>query len=150
VRPLDKWDERFLKLSNEVASWSKDPSTQVGAVIAKEKHVLSLGFNGFPKGMRDDKYLYEDREIKYERVIHAEVNAVFNAAQAVKGCTIYVNRPPCANCSLSIIQAGIKRVVCEVDSSEEFLNRWRASMQKTKAFFEEAGVEYVEVLKDPN
>lgn len=143
---LSKWDKRFLKLANEVATWSKDPSTQVGAVITKDKHVVSLGFNGFPRGMRDDAYLYEDREVKYERVIHAEVNAIFNAYHSVKGCTLYVNRPPCAHCSLSVIQSGITRVVAEVISSEEFLSRWRASMLKTKAFFEEAGNEYVEAF----
>lgn len=94
--------------------------------------------------MRDDAHLYEDRDVKYERVIHAEVNAIFNAQHSVRGCTLYVNRPPCAHCSLSIIQSGIKKVVAEVSTSEEFLKRWRASMLKTKAFFEEAGIEYVE------
>lgn len=143
---LSKWDKRFLKLANEVATWSKDPSTQVGAVIAREKHVVSLGFNGFPRGMRDDAHLYEDRDVKYERVIHAEVNAIFNAQHSVRGCTLYVNRPACAHCSLSIIQSGIKKVVAEVSTSEEFLKRWRASMLKTKAFFEEAGIEYVEAF----
>jgi len=144
---LSKWDERFLRLANEAATWSKDPSTKVGAVIAQGKHVVSLGFNGFPAGMRDEPHLYNDREVKYERVIHAEVNAILNARQPVVGSTIYVNRPPCCNCSLYIVQAGVQRVVCEVDSSEEFMNRWRASMQKTKAFFEEANIEYVEVFQ---
>jgi len=143
---LSKWDKRFLKLSNEVASWSKDPSTQVGAVITKDNHVVSLGFNGFPRGMRDDAYLYEDREVKYERVIHAEVNAILNAHRSVKGCTLYVNRPPCAHCALNVIQSGIIRVVAEVISSKEFLSRWQNSMLKTRAFFEEAEIEYVEVF----
>jgi dCMP deaminase len=146
---LSKWDLRFLHLANEVATWSKDPSTQVGAVIAKDKHVVSLGFNGFPKGMRDDAYLYEDRERKYERVIHAEVNAILNARfQPVAGSFLYVNRPVCCGCALHVVQAGITRVVCEYEATEEFLNRWRHSMQKSKAFFEEAGIEYVEVVKE--
>jgi len=144
---LTKWDDRFVKLANEVATWSKDPSTKVGAVIARDKHVISLGFNGFPRGMRDDAYLYEDRDRKYERVIHAEVNSILNAQGPVAGATIYVNRPPCCNCALYIVQSGIRRVVCEYEATEEFLSRWRASMQKTRAFFEEAGIEYIEVEK---
>lgn len=146
--PLTKWDQRFLKLSNEVGTWSKDPSTKVGAVVARDKHVIGLGFNGFPKGMRDDAYLYEDRAVKYERVIHAEVNALHNSQQPVDGCTLYVSYPPCCGCALHIIQAGITRVVCEYEATEEFLNRWRVSMQKTKASFEEAGIEYIEQVKE--
>lgn len=142
---LSKWDLRFLKLVNEVASWSKDPSTQVGSVIADGKHLVSVGFNGFPKGMRDDEHLYERRDFKYERTIHAEVNAILNARRSVEGFTLYVNRPPCVNCSLYIIQSGIKRVVAETDWLDaDFMKRWGDSRQKALSFFVEAGVEYVD------
>ena len=72
-----KWDQRFLDLARHVAGWSKDPSTKVGAVVADDRHqVLSMGYNGFPAGMRDNVDLYEDRPTKYSRIIHAEMNAL--------------------------------------------------------------------------
>ncbi len=145
---LTVWDERFLTLADTVAGWSKDPSTQVGAVIARDKHVVSLGFNGFPKGFRDDHYLYDTREVKYSRIIHAETNAVLNAPGKVGGCTLYCNRPPCSVCSLLIIQAGIRRVVATTPTDKEFMVRWWDSIKQTKRLFEEAGIEYVEVLTE--
>ena len=68
---ISKWDKRFLGLAAHVAEWSKDPSTQVGAVVANGKKVVSLGFNGFPQGLSDDHRLH-DRETKYSLVLHAE------------------------------------------------------------------------------
>ena len=59
MEELDKWDRRFLGLAAHVAEWSKDPSTQVGAVVANGKKVVSLGFNGFPQGMSDDHRLHD-------------------------------------------------------------------------------------------
>ena len=77
---LDKWDERYLSLAAEVATWSKDPSTQVGAVtVGSKKEVLSQGFNGFPRGIHDTDERYNDRETKYKFVVHAEMNAIYNA-----------------------------------------------------------------------
>lgn len=68
---IDKWDSRFLDLAKLVSSWSKDTSTKVGAVISRpDNTIVSLGYNGFPKGMPDDKNLYDLREEKYERIIH--------------------------------------------------------------------------------
>jgi dCMP deaminase len=75
-----KWDVRFLRLAHEVAKWSKDPSTKVGCILVKDKKVISMGYNGFPAGISDDLSRLEDRSIKYEITVHAEVNAVTNAA----------------------------------------------------------------------
>ena len=92
-----KWDYRFLDLAAVVASWSKDGSTKVGAVITDPDHrVVSLGFNGFPRGL-DDVDL--PREEKLRRTLHAEENALLFASRPLDGCSIFVTHPPCARCA---------------------------------------------------
>lgn len=144
---MSDWDNRFIQMAELVASWSKDPSTKCGAVIVRpDKTVASVGFNGFPKGCSDDSVFYEDRELKYQRVVHAEVNAVIHARESLNGYTIYTAPagygPSCANCSAVIIQAGIKRVVHEFDDSE-FAARWKDSANVGLQMYLEAGVEVV-------
>jgi dCMP deaminase len=136
-----KWHRRFLAMADMVASWSKDPSTKVGAVIARgDRSIASVGYNGFPRGMSDDAALYADRETKYSRIIHAEVNALLNAREQLTGCTIYVPTAPCDRCAAQIVQAGIARVVY-IEPSADILSRWGESMERTKAIFADAGVE---------
>ena len=139
---LDKWDGRFMDLANFVASWSKDPSTQVGAVIANAntKRVVSMGFNGFPAGVEDSEDRLETREIKYEMVVHAEANALLFTGPAAEGCTLYVTPlPPCARCAVLIIQAGISRVVCPIpDKSKE---PWATQSRISETMFGEASVQ---------
>jgi dCMP deaminase len=139
---MDKWDLRFLKAAEEVASWSKDPSTKVGCVIVDpEKQVrMGEGFNGFPRFMSDSKELYEDRDVKYSRTLHAELNAVL-FAQKTEGCTAYVTHPPCTSCALVLVQSGISRVVARTPS-DDLLSRWEESIDKAKGFFNEAEVEF--------
>jgi dCMP deaminase len=141
---LNKWDERYLSLAKEVSTWSKDPSTQVGAVtVGGKKEVLSQGFNGFPRGINDDER-YHDRETKYKFVVHAEMNAIYNATYSgtsLDGATLYVyGLPICSECAKGIIQVGIKKVV--VEKSKE-LDNWNDSVKLSKAMFDEAGVQLV-------
>lgn len=137
-----KWDRRFLGMANLVATWSKDPSTGVGAVITDAKNrVVSMGFNGFPRAVRDDDELLMDRDEKLRRTIHAEDNALLFARQDVTGCTIYVTHPPCARCAAKIIQAGISRVVSRPPWSD-FTARWADDMRSAAAMFTEAGVAF--------
>ena len=106
---LSKWDLRFLKIAREVSSWSKDPNRKVGAVIVKNRRVLSTGYNGFPVNFPD-----EDREDKNLFTVHAEANAITKVAKSgnsSKGATLYVTASPCLECAKLIIQAGITRVV---------------------------------------
>jgi dCMP deaminase len=141
-----KWDIRYLELARMVASWSKDPSTQTGAVIVREDNsVASLGYNGFPKGIDDSPERYENREIKYSYIVHCEMNAVLSAHSHVKGSTLYT-WPffSCDRCCMHMIQAGITKVVapsCPADKQE----RWGAILEDSKNRFREAGVEVVEV-----
>lgn len=140
----DKWDRRFLLRAEHNASWSKDPSSKVGAVIVRPNlTVAGDGFNGFPRGMVDNPELYEDRETKYSRILHAELNAILNAYGSVEGCTIYVTHPPCTSCALIIIQSGIERVVT-YKPTEDFLSRWGDQYEKVKGFFAEVEIEMVE------
>lgn len=142
---MDKWDLRFLKLAEEVSTWSKDPSLQVGCVLVNPANlrVTGLGYNGFPRGMCDHEELYADRETKLSRVVHAEVNAVLNS-DAADGCTAYVTAPPCCNCALVLIQSGVNRVVCN-KPSEKLVERWGEQFEKVKGFFAEVEVEYEEI-----
>ncbi len=69
-----KWDKRFMKLAREISTWSKDPSSQIGAVIINdERRILATGYNGFPKGIRDTEERLNDREQKYPMIVHAEM-----------------------------------------------------------------------------
>ena len=134
------WDARFLELAKLVSTWSKDPSTQVGAVITRGKFVVSLGFNGHPKGVTDSPGRLENREVKYRTIIHAEINAILTAKQDLEGCTIYLwPFMPCSQCGAAIVQAGIRRVV----APEAENDRWAESFKFTTEMFTEAGVELI-------
>lgn len=138
------WDRRMLGLAAYISSWSKDPSTQVGAVIERPNHtVASYGFNGFPRGVADFKARYEQRDLKYAMVVHAEANAIIHAKESLEGMTMYLTMPPCSGCAGLIIQSGISKVVY-VAPSADFRERWSASMSVAKQMFDEAGV----VLKE--
>ena len=144
---MSKWDARFLRLAHEVAKWSKDRSTQVGAVIVGEDRTPGpYGYNGFPRYIDDDREERHQRPTKYQWTEHAERNAIFNAARigmALGGCTMYVTHVPCADCTRAIVQVGIKKVVVDAGSLEDagFSERWSKDNQVTKEMLEEAGVE---------
>ena len=137
----DKWDDRFMGLAAHIAAWSKDPSTQVGAVLVdpRNKRVVATGFNGFPAGVEDRADRLENRQVKYEMVVHAEQNALMFAGTQAQGCTIYVTPlPPCARCAALLIQAGVQRVVCpRPDFSKE---PWASQGRISEEMFGEAGV----------
>tara|TARA_E500000318_G_scaffold48048_1_gene45244 strand:- start:978 stop:1421 length:444 start_codon:yes stop_codon:yes gene_type:complete len=139
-----KWHKRYMALAREVSTWSKDPSTQCGAVIVgKEGQVISQGYNGFPRIMRDEDSLYKDRPTKYKRIIHAEMNAIYNAALngvSPKGATMYVHGLPCCHeCAKAIIQCGIERVVMMESSNV----RWGESCSDAQDFFKEVCLEVI-------
>lgn len=139
------WDQRFLSLAKHISSWSKDPSSKVGAVIADSRNrVVSLGFNGFPTGIEDTEERLNTRDVKYQLVVHAEMNALLFATRDLSGCTLYLTHPSCCACAAKVIQSGIKRVVFDTPS-ETFAERWKDSLKLSAEMFEEAGVEVMEI-----
>jgi len=118
---------------------SKDPSTQVGAVIVdnKSRRVISAGYNGFPRHINDD-LLPMTRPEKYQYTVHAELNAILHARQDLSGCSLYVSVFPCSDCMKAIIQTGIKLVVYLHELSGD---DWEASKNATLKLAELAGIE---------
>ncbi len=135
---------RFLEMAKMVGSWSKDPSTQVGAVIVDDdRRVISLGYNGFPKGVADNQRL-DDRKEKYKMIVHAERNALLFANTSVKDATIFTYPfMPCPICTGMIIQSGIRRVV----SLQTDNPRWQEDFEISRKMLDEAEVGLVEYEK---
>ena len=109
------WDEYFLDIAELISTRSKDPSTKVGAVIVRDKVILSTGYNGFVRGVNDNIPERYNRPEKYLWTIHAEENAILNAARCgtkLGGSTLYIYpMHPCSKCASFIAQAEIKDVV---------------------------------------
>lgn len=139
---LTKWDIRFARIATEVASWSKDPGTKVGAVLVSDRRIIATGYNGFPQNIEDSIQRYSNRELKLAYTVHAEVNAILNAAKngaTTKDSTLYVTFSPCVNCATSVIQAGVKKVICPCISTAP--ERWKSSFQLGQSLLIEAGVQ---------
>lgn len=111
------WEEYFMGLALLSAERSKDPNSQVGACIVDDDNkIISVGYNGAPRGYDDDKNMSWEREgdfldTKYAYVCHSELNAILNSKTSVEGCRIYVTLFPCNECAKAIIQSGIKEIV---------------------------------------
>lgn len=112
------YDVRFMRIAREFSLWSKDPKKKVGCVIVRDRQIISQGYNGFPRGIKDDWRLHV-KDIKLSMIVHAEMNAITNAVNNntnLIGSTVYVyGLPACSDCIKSLIQTGISRVVmCDV------------------------------------
>lgn len=144
-----KWDLRFLSMAKFVSGWSKDPSTKVGAVIVDQTNlIVSLGYNGFARSMPDKPELYENREEKYSRIVHGEINAMIFAGKPLSGMTLYTYPfLPCDRCAVQVIQNGIVRVVAPKPSPDKE-ERWGKALAKTRLYFEEAQVSCLELNYD--
>lgn len=150
MRFSDTWEKRFLDLTRHVATWSKDPSTQVGCVIVDDdKRVVGMGYNGFPRGVFDSPKRYEDRNEKYPRVVHAEPNAILNATGSVKGCTLFAwPLNTCTTCAGFIIQSGIKTVYARFTHNiERPQEKWLDEWLLAKQMYAEAGLQVIMVTE---
>ena len=141
------WDEYFMGLAPLSAMRSKDPSTQVGAVIVDQEHkVVGIGYNGLPIGCSDDEFPWDREggmlETKYAFVVHAELNAILNSTRNLHGCTLYVSLFPCNECAKAIIQSGIRKIVYEDDKYATADN-----VIASKKMLNAAGVELVRLGK---
>jgi dCMP deaminase len=140
MKKQEKWDRRFLELAKFISTWSKDPSTKVGAVIVdKDRRVVSVGYNGFPAGIKDDGRL-DDRETKLDIVVHAEINALlFANKKSFKNCTVYTYPMfPCSRCCAQLIQSK----ACRIVSVQSDTQKWQKSIELSKQLCKEKGVEF--------
>ena len=145
-RKITHWDERFLGLAKYIASWSKDPSTKVGSVIVDgNNRIISTGFNGLPSGVSDTMARLDNRELKYQMVVHAERNAIIDARQSLSGYKIYVwPMMPCSVCAAMIIQTGINEVIAPLSDNP----RWVDSFKLTVEMFNEANINLITINQD--
>ena len=142
---IDKWHHRYFKIAAEIASWSKDPSTKIGAVcVGSSGQILSQGYNGFPRGIDDLPARLNDRETKYSFTIHAEMNCIYNASLSgisLNKSTLYVyGLPICHECAKGVLQSGIKKIYCAYDASIPV--KWSDSWLMSKTLFTEAGIQF--------
>jgi len=142
-----KWTTRFLQLARSVASWSKDPTTQVGAVaVGTTRRVLETGYNGPPAGVEDLEARFQ-RPAKYLWTTHAEANLVAAAAQhRLSGSTVYVTHLCCSSCAALLINSGVARVVCGPGLTSMPKEQFEVALR----MLEEAGVELELVGPDEN
>jgi dCMP deaminase len=141
----NKWLERFKELTHLISSWSKDPSTKVGAVIVDKKNrIISTGYNGFPASIPDNSDSLLDRDFKLDVTIHAEENAILFSNVDLADAIIFVTHFPCPRCASKMIQVGISRVYV-TKRDESFEERWKIQIARSRLIFSHAGViiEYV-------
>ena len=139
---LSKWDERFLALADHKATWSKDPSTQVGCVITNGNQDKYYGYNGFPQNIDDSLERLTDYELKQKLVIHAEMNAIFSAKESLLGHTLYCTHPPCIRCAVSIIRVGITNVICYAYNNERQQKKHVEDLTLVGKLFSEANIKW--------
>ena len=149
-----KWDKRWLDLADNIGAWSKDRSTKVGCIVVGEANqVLSIGYNGFPRGVNDTPPERHQRPAKYKWTEHAERNAIYNAARTgtnLTGAVLYVPWFPCIDCGRGIVQSGIAAVVTTIPKNyeAEFLSRWAQEFRVSHEILFESGVDIYYVERD--
>ncbi len=131
---------------------SKDPKTQVGACIVNhENKIVGIGYNGFPKGISDDDFPWQDQgdylQTKYPFVVHAEANAILNASQNLNDCKLFVTLFPCNECTKLIIQSGIKELVyvSNKDEGKDFQIASRKMLEKAQVKLRQISWESINV-----
>lgn len=144
---MDKWDKRFIELAHTVGDWSScfQGNRHVGAVVVRDKRILTTGYNGAPSGikscaekgecMRRNMNIASGTRQELCYAVHAEQNAIIQAARigvSLKGATMYVTHQPCIICAKMIINSGIERLVYDEGYPDEFAIK----------LFDEAGLKY--------
>ena len=137
------WDEYFMGVAVLSGMRSKDPHSQVGAcIVSEDNKILSMGYNGFPKGCSDDEFPWvregEPYDNKYFYTTHSELNAILNyRGGSLEGAKLYVTLFPCNECAKAIIQAGISTIVYDEDKYET-----TPAVMASKRMLDAAGVRY--------
>jgi dCMP deaminase len=146
------WDTYFMGIAQLSSKRSKDPKTQVGACIVNhENKIVGIGYNGFPKGISDDDFPWQDQgeylQTKYPFVVHAEANAILNASQNLNDCKLFVTLFPCNECTKIIIQSGIKELVyvSNKDEGKDFQIASRKMLEKAQVKLRQISWESINV-----
>lgn len=136
MRQVPSWSTYFMEIAKAVSTRSKDPMTQVGAVIVnKDNHIIGTGYNGFAPGYVEIPELWE-RPTKYDHVIHAEANALLNSLQSPAGAKVYCTLFPCKECAKLLAGAKIKQVYYSDNKYEN---------NETKDIFKRSGVQLIQL-----
>lgn len=148
---MDKWKKRFMLLTEHIATWSSCLRRQVGAVIVKDKRIMTTGYNGAPAGvktciergscMRNEMNIPSGTHAELCYAAHAEQNAIIQAAKegiSLKGCVLYCTHQPCVVCAKMIINSGIKEVIYKEGYPDEF----------SQKICEEAGIKLTKYNED--
>ena len=138
------WDEYFMAVAKLAGMRSKDPNSQVGScIVSADNKILSIGYNGFPRGCSDDEFPWaresdDPLKTKYIYVTHSELNAILNyRGGSLEGSRLYVSLFPCNECAKAIIQSGIKEIIYESDKYEN-----TPSVIASKRMLKAAGVTF--------
>lgn len=143
------WDNYFIEHARVVSKKSKDPSTKVGAILVKNRRIISSGYNGLPAALEDTAERYE-KPLKYEYILHAEENAIIQCTQpdtgSSQGTTMYLYPlPPCHECAKTIIQAGVERVVYYAPKGVP--DRWASGIKLSFSMLQEANITVINIEK---
>lgn len=145
--PVPTWDEFFMKHAYLASTKSKDPNTRIGAVLVRDRRIISEGFNGICQGVDDAKPERLVRPAKYIWFEHAERNAIFGCARHgidTLDSTMFTQGVPCCDCARSVIQAGVRRLVLhqqwEDRSGLKDNPKWTESCLASLEMLKEAGV----------
>jgi len=138
------WDDLYMTMVYLVAMKSKDESSHIGAVVVgPDNEIRSIGYNSFPRRIKDDVAKRQKRPEKYAFFEHSERNAIDNAALvgiALKGCRMYTNGIPCVECTRGIINVGIKEVIVDKIWDDNNVYKWKEEAKISSVMFSEAGV----------
>ncbi|MBR6880155.1 MAG: dCMP deaminase family protein [Clostridiales bacterium] len=139
------WDEYFMGVAKLASQRSKDPNTQVGAcIVNSENRIMTIGYNGLPKGCSDDEFPWEREggtyDTKYAYVCHAELNAILNCGTAdLRDNRVYVTLFPCEGCTKALIQKGIKEIIYDSDKYHD-----TEGAKAARRMLDAAGVRYTQ------
>lgn len=139
--------KKYLELAEHMADlFSKDPSKKVGAIVLAPDslQILSMGYNGMPRGVAEDRAERWEKPRKYMYVEHAERNCLYNACRhgtPLEGSIAVVTLYPCSDCARALIQAGIQTLVSYEPDLED--DRWGEHFKVSKEMFEETGIQQI-------
>jgi len=140
MEKIISWDEYFMGIAELSGRRSKDPKTKVGACIVRDNKILSIGYNGLPRGMCDSEFDWLNKEHKKDFVVHAELNAILNTSVNLVESSLYITLFPCTECSKAIVQSGIKKIFYTSDKKNGTLNN-----NRSKTMLKQCGIELIKM-----